>query len=148
MAAFISPMPDDWQNDPQKSEFMRELLLWLNDMNREGGIIDTGEETTETVVTHAEKLDFVTVTQDVNLDTTEAQAQAATTALAALLDSLPDYTITNDGTQRSLNADSAAGAISDPPTQAQVENLRNSQLVSDDVLATLLRDLGDKGIIS
>ena len=146
MASFTSQIPSDWAADPEKSEFMRDLVLFLDEMTREEGIIATGEATTATVLTQQEKLDLMTISQDVNLDTVESQAQAATDALASLLDSLPDYTITNDGTVRTLNADSAAGAITNPPTQAEVENLRDAVLIIADFIATMNRDLQNKDI--
>lgn len=51
------------------------------------------------------------------------------------------YTITNDATDRTFNANRAAGAISSPPTQAEVENIRDSVLELADVVATLIKDL-------
>ena len=125
---------------------MRDLTLFLNAMTNEEGVIAQVDLTTEAVLTQQEKLDLMTVTQDVNLDTMEAQAQAATDALALLQNSLPDYVISNDGTVRTLNADDAAGAISINPTQAEVENIRDAVLVIADFIATMNRDLQNKDI--
>ena len=146
VAPFIQPIPDDWLKDPDKSEFMRALLLTLNELLRPEGAIATSEATTEVVLTQQEKLDLMTVTQDVNLDTVESDTAANTSSLASLLDSIPVYSISNDGTDRTFNADAAAGAITSPPTQAEVENIRDAVLGQGDVLATVIRDLKNKDI--
>lgn len=52
-----------------------------------------------------------------------------------------NYTITNDATDRTFDANAASGAISSPPTQAEVENIRDAVLELADVVATLIRDL-------
>ena len=146
MASFTSQIPTDWASDPEKSEFMRDLVLFLDDMTREEGIIATGEATTAVVLTQQEKLDLMTISQAVNLDTVEAQAAAATTALAILQSASPNYVISNDGTDRSINADSAAGAISNPVTQTQGELLRDAILELSDFVCTMNRDLQNKDI--
>ena len=145
---FIQPIPDDWLKDPDKSEFMRALLLTLNELLRPEGSIAVSEATTEVVLTQQQKLDLIAVTQNVNLDTMESDTATSKDAIEGLQDGLPAYSISNDGTNRTLNADAAAGAISNPPTQAQIENLRDAQLASDDVQATLIRDLANKGLVS
>lgn len=57
------------------------------------------------------------------------------------------YTPTNDATDRSWDADAAAGAITSPPTQAEVENIRDAVLELSDVMATLVSDLQARGVI-
>lgn len=52
-----------------------------------------------------------------------------------------NYTVTNDTTDRTFDANAAAGAISSPPTQAEVENIRDAVLELADVVATLIKDL-------
>ena len=146
VASFTSPIPTVWASDPETAAFMRDLTLFLNDLTREEGVIAQVDLTTEVVITQQEKLDLMTITQDVNLDTVESQAQAATDALAVIQNSSPDYVISNDGTVRTLNADDAAGAISVAPTQAEVENIRDAVLTLADFVATNNRDLQNKDI--
>ena len=86
--------------------------------------------------------------QQQQIDTVEAETDTNTAALAAFLTGLPTYSITNDGTDRTFNADSAAGTITGPnPTQAEVENIRDAVLEIADVLATIIRDLANKSIV-
>lgn len=146
VSPFIAPIPEALLKDPDTAEFFRNLLLVLDDLLRPEGAIATSEATTEVVLTQQEKLDLMTVTQDVNLDTVESQTVANTTSLASLLDSLPAYSISNDGTDRTFNADAAAGAITNPPTQAEVENIRDAVLEQADVLATVIRDMVNKNV--
>jgi hypothetical protein len=146
MASFTSPIPTEWAADPEKAAFMRDLVLLLNDLVSPEGVIATSTATTEVVLTQQEKLDLMTVTQAVDLDTVESQAAAATAALAVIQNSLPDYVISNDGTLRTLNADDAAGAISPAVTQAEVENIRDAVLLLADFVATMNRDLQNKDI--
>ena len=145
---FLVPIPQAFLKDPEVAEWARALTLLLDDITSADGTIAVGEETAEVVLTQQEKLDLVTVTQAVNLDTVEAETAANTTAIGQIQTGTPDYVISNDGTVRTLNADAAAGAISATYVQAEIENLRDAQLVSDDVLATLLRDMAGKGLIS
>ena len=147
-ATFQVPVPQFLQEDRDTAEYFRALNLFINDLVSPEGVIATGEATAVVVLTQQEKLDLMTVSQDVNLDTVESQAQAATDSLASLLNSLPNYSISNDGTDRTFNADSAAGAITNPPTQAEVENLRDTVLEIADVLATVIKDLSNKDIFS
>ncbi|MBU8921793.1 MAG: hypothetical protein KOO63_08235 [Bacteroidales bacterium] len=144
--SFTSQIPDKFLEDAGTSEWARDLTLYLNDLNREGGVVSTVGETETIVLTQQEKLDLMTVTASVNLDTVKAASEANTTALAGLQDSAPAYSITNDGTDRAYSADAAAGAITNPPSQAEVENIRDAVLEIADVLATLIRDLKDKDI--
>ena len=146
VASFTSPIPTVWASDPETAAFMRDLTLFLNDLTSETGVIAQVDLTGEIVLTQQEKLDLMTITQDVNLDTVESQAQAATDALAVIQNSSPDYVISNDGTVRTLNADDAAGTISAAPTQAEVENIRDAILTLADFVATNNRDLQNKDI--
>lgn len=143
---FLTPIPEAFLKDASVAEWARQVTLYLDALSAPEGVLATSEATTEVVLTQQEKLDLVTVTQGVNLDTVEAQAAAATTALADLLNDLPAYTISNDGTVRTLNADDAAGAISVGYVAAEIENLRDAILVIGDVLSTVIRDLKNKGI--
>ena len=145
---FLVPIPQAFLKDPEVAEWARALTLLLDDITSADGTIAVGEATAEVVLTQQEKLDLMTVTQAVNLDTVEADTAANTTAVGQIQTGTPDYVISNDGTVRTLNADAAAGTISVGYVQAEIENLRDAQLNSDDVLATFLRDLANKGIIS
>lgn len=143
---FTVPIPEAFLKDSGVAEWARQVTLYLDELSRPEGILDNAEETTDIVLTQQQKLDLMTITQGVNLDTVEAQAAAATTALADLRNSLPKYTISNDGTVRTLNADDAAGAISVGYVAAEIENLRDAILVIGDVLSTVIRDLKNKQI--
>ena len=147
LSPFLAPTPSAWDGDSEIVSWLFNLNVILDDLSREGGIVSTGEETTATVVTHAEKLDFVTVTQAVNLDTVESDTASNKSALAGLQDSLPEYSISNDGTDRVFNANAAAGAITSPPTQAEVEGVRDAILELADVVSTLIRDLAQKDLL-
>ena len=137
---FTWQIPHDPKEDPSFGEWRRNVTLLLDQLTRQDGVVSTVESTADTVVTQGEKLAFITVTQAVNLDTLE-------TAVEKIATSSPDYTISNDGTVRTLNADDAAGAISASPTQAEVENLRDAILTLADVVATMNRDLQGKDIL-
>jgi hypothetical protein len=119
----------------------------MDDLTRPEGTLETVETTETVVLTHSEKLDLITVTATVNLDTVATDTAASKATLATIASSSPTYTISNDGTQRTLNADAATGAITSPPTQAEVELLRDVILGQADTIATLIRDLTAKGIL-
>ena len=144
--SFIVPTPDAWRDDAQINAYIFQLTMVLDQLLRPEGAVATGEATTATVLTQGEKLDLIGVTQTVDLDTIESETTANTSALASLLDNLPAYSVTNDGTDRTFSADAAAGAITNPPTQAEVENLRDTLLEIADVLATVIRDLRNKDV--
>lgn len=66
----------------------------------------------------------------------------------ATLDAVTNaYTINNEVATRTLDADDAAGSITNPPTQAEVENIRDAVLTLADVVGTLIEDLKAKGIV-
>ena len=146
VASFTSPIPTVWAADPETAAFMRDLTLFLNDLTSEDGVIATVDATAEVTLTQQEKLDLMIISQEVNLDTVEAESVAATAALAVIQNSSPNYTISNDGTVRSINADDAAGAISATYAQAEIENLRDAILTLADFVCTNNRDLQDKDI--
>ena len=145
---FVTPIPPAFLKDDGVAEWARQLTLYLDNLSRPEGTLATSETTTATVLTQQEKLDLMVISQEVNLDTVEAQAAAATLSLADLLNSLPDYNISNDGTVRTLNADAAlivAGAVY---SQTDFQQLIDAFGVVSDYLATITRDLEDKGIFS
>ena len=144
---FTHPIPDRFRGDQNALEFFRSLVLFLDDISSPDGALETGAATTVTVLTHSEKLDLITVTVAIDLDATTVSIAANTAALAALTDSAPSYTITNDATDRVFDANSAAGAITNPPTQAEVENIRDAVLEQADVLATVVNDLANKNVL-
>lgn len=63
------------------------------------------------------------------------------------LNTTQTYTVTNPATDRAFDANEAAGAISNPPTTAEVENIRDAVLELADVVGTLIVDLRTWGII-
>jgi len=145
---FIQPIPEALLKDPDTAEFFRALLLTLNELLRPEGAIATSEATTEVVLTQQEKLDLIGVTQDVDLDTIESDTAANKAKLALLQNRFPAYHISNDSTDRTFNANSAAGTISSPPTQAEIENIRDAVLKYADNLATVIKDLNNKDVFS
>lgn len=58
-----------------------------------------------------------------------------------------EYTVSNGTTDRTFDADAAAGSITATPTQAEVENIRDAVLEIADVLSTLITDLRAAGVI-
>jgi len=145
---FLVPIPDAFLADSGTAEWARQVTLYLDDLSRPDGVLDTSESTTTTVLTQQEKLDLMTVTQAVDLDTIESQAVAATAALAVIQSQTPDFAISNDGTQLSLNADDAAGTISATYQQAEIENIRDAVLTLADFVATVTRALINKDLFS
>ena len=144
---FTVPIPPEFLERPGTAEWARRVTLVMTELLRPGGVLNISEDTADTVLTQQEKLDLMLITQEVDLDAVEAQAAASTQALADLLNSLPDYNISNDSTLRTLDADDAAGAITTPiVAPAEVENIRDAVLVLADYVATLTRDLKNKGI--
>lgn len=55
---------------------------------------------------------------------------------------ISSYSFLNLSTDRAFDANAAAGSISSPPTQAEVENIRDAVLEIADVVGTLITDLG------
>ena len=145
---FIHPIPEAFLKDPEVSEWARAVTLLLDDLTRPDGAIATSTATTEVVLTQQEKLDLMTVTQAVNLDTVEAETTANTAAVAKIASSSPDYNISNDGTVRTFNAD--AGLITAGLTYSQTDfqQLIDAFGVLSDVQATVIRDLKDKDVFS
>jgi len=138
---FIVPAPGEWAKDPQISNWVFHLQLLLDNLTREDGVVDSGDATAAVVLTQQEKLDLIGITQNVNLDTLES-------GFNSLVTGTPLYTPSNDVTKRSFNANAAAGAISATPTQAEVENIRDAVLGQADVIATVIRELGIKSVLS
>ena len=58
------------------------------------------------------------------------------------------YTTSNVITDRTFDADAAAGTISATPTQAEVENIRDAILELADVIATIIADLKNKELLT
>lgn len=134
---FLVPIPAAFLKDAGTAEWARQLTLYLDDLSRPEGVLAASATTTTTTAEQATTL----VTLQAEMDAVEAQ-------LAALLTSLPSYTITNDNTVRAFNANDAAGAITAPAVlQAEGENIRDAVLVLADVVATLIRDLKNKQIL-
>ncbi len=70
-----------------------------------------------------------------------------TDTVNTLVGNTDEYTPTNVTTDRVFDADAAAGSISSPPTQAEVENIRDAVLELADVAGTLIEDLQSAGVI-
>ncbi len=143
-----SEIPRSWAQVPDVTAWLLRQFRWNHDMwQRTGAGVDVvGENQTNlanlttTVTAMKVKTDFITVTQDVNLDTIESE-------LNEIHSASPTYTPTNDSTDRAWDCNAAAGAISNPPTQAEVENLRDSLLELSDVVATLVADFQTKNVL-
>jgi len=65
-----------------------------------------------------------------------------------LTDATSAYTISNATTDRTLDANAAAGTISATPTQAEVENIRDAVLDLADFVATIIADLKEKEVLT
>ncbi len=144
---FIFPLPEGFSEIEGAVPYFENLQRFLNELrDRTGAGTDTIADTEATVVTHAEKLDFVTITQAVDLDALETESAASTVKIDLIATSSPIYVPSNDGTDRTWDANAAAGAIGSPPTQAQVENIRDAVLEISDVVATQARDLAAKNV--
>ena len=147
MSSFTSPIPTEWAADPEKAAFMRDLVLLLNDLVSPEGVIATSTATTEVVLTQQEKLDLMTVTQAVDLDTIEADTAANKTAIDLIATGSPDYTISNDGTVRTLNADAALIVAGLTYSQTDMQTVIDAFGVLSDFTATMNRDLQNKDIL-
>ena len=130
---FLAPPPKGFEDIEGAEEWARAIILTFNELLSPDGVLDTVDETL--------------VEQGADLIAVATQVDTNTASLSGLQNSLPVYTIGNDTTDRTLNANSAAGAISDPPTQAEVENVRNALLAQADILATVINDLANKDIV-
>lgn len=75
-------------------------------------------------------------------DITETRTLEIDTSVVIDKSGIPTYTPTGGSTDRTFDANAAAGSISNPPTQAEVENIRDAVLELADVVATLVSDLG------
>jgi len=86
---------------------------------------------------------------DVAFDNSASGLTATTVqgAINEIASDSPDYTLSNVTTDRVLDADAAAGAISATPTQAEVEALRDAVLQLADVVGTLAADLQVKKLL-
>ena len=139
---FTAPIPEELRKDPSTVEYFRQLGLFLDNISRPEGVLATADLTAEVTLTQQEKLDLLTVTQGVNLDDMESKINLIATGL-------PNYSVSNDGTLRTLNADAATGAITAPAVlQAEGELLRDAILELADFVSTMYRDLKAKGIFS
>ena len=58
------------------------------------------------------------------------------------------YTISNVTTDRTFDANAAAGTISATPTQAEIENIRDAVLELADIVATMIADLKAKDLLT
>ncbi len=58
------------------------------------------------------------------------------------------YTTSNVSTDRTLDANAAAGAISATPTQAEIENIRDAVLALADNVATIIADMKEKEVLT
>jgi len=134
---FIANMPVGFRDIEGAEPYFRFLHLFLEDLRtRTGGETDVVEATADEVVTLGGTVAANTVSSAAN-----------TASLAALLNSLPAYSISNDGTDRAFDANAGAGSITNPPTQAEVENIRDALLELADVVATAIRDLAAKSVL-
>ena len=144
--AFLVPIPKGFNDIEEAISYFTFLHKFLEDLRtRTGGATDTVEATADEVVTLSAQVTINTASTATNLAT-----------LTALLDSSPTYSISNDGTDRTFNADAAvAGTGVDVADAGPV----NVALLSDhdalvgvvneraDVLATLIRDLVAKNVL-
>ena len=143
---FLTPIPEAFLKDAGIAEWARQLTLYLDDLSRPEGTLATSEATTATVLTQQEKLDLLTVTQSVDLDQIEIDTAANKSAVDLIATSSPDYTISNDGTVRTLNADAGLIVAGLTYSQTDFQQLIDAVGVVSDFLATMNRDLQSKDI--
>ena len=140
---FITPIPEAFKKDSGTAEWARQLTLWLDDISRPGGVLAASEATGITVVTQGATIDTLAT----DLDTVSTQTNANTAAIAVVRSGLPTYVISNDGTVRTFNADAALITAGVAYSQTEQQQLIDAVGVLSDVLATLIRDLKNKGIL-
>ena len=143
---FILPIPQMFLDDPEVAEWARTITLLLDDLTSAEGAIAQGDATAEVVLTQQEKLDLMTVTQAVDLDTIEADTATNKTAIEKIATSSPDYSITNDGTQRSLNADAGLIVAGLTYSQTDFQQLIDAHGDLADFVATNNRDFQNKDV--
>ena len=146
MTTFTSPIPDKFLEDPQVAEWARDLTLFINDLVAPEGVIAQGDATTAVVLTQQEKLDLMTISQSVDLDQVEADTATNKTAIEKIATSSPDYTISNDGTQRTLNADAGVIVAGLAYSQTDFQQLIDAHGDLADFVATNNRDLQNKDV--
>jgi hypothetical protein len=143
---FLIPIPQAFLDGSldnktgELGEWARTIHLLLDQITAANGAIATGEATTEVVLTQQEKLDKITVTQDVNLDDMESDIDLIATGE-------PAYVIVGDTTKRFLNADEASAAVSATYVQAEAQAEKDARLNLADVTSTMQKDLAAKGIL-
>lgn len=130
---FFLPIPAAFLKDPEVAEWARQLQLYLNDLSSPTGTITLIESDVDTA--------------EANIATNTANITTIAATVNGLLDSDPTYTVTNGATDRSFDANAAAGAITNPPSQAEVENIRDAVLELADVVGTLIGDLQDENVL-
>ena len=130
---FLVQPPKGFEDIEGATEWVRAVTLTFNDLLRPDGVLDS--------------VDATLLEQDADLVAVAAATDANTTNIAALLNSSPTYSISNAVTDRTFNANSASGAITDPPTKAEVEHIRDVLLETADVLSTIISDLANKDIV-
>ena len=116
---------------------------------RRGGEAEPGlvEIATQTEVNTGTDTSNVITPATLANSTLSSTVALVVSVLNAVVSSSPNYTPSNDTTDRTWDANQAAGAISATPTQAEVENIRDAVLEISDVLATLVTDLQDKNVL-
>ena len=143
---FIASMPVGFRDIEGAEPYFRFLHLFLEDLRtRTGGETDVVEATAGEVVTLGGTVAANT-----------ASSAANTASLASLLNSLPAYSISNDGTDRTFNADAAVNGTGIDVADAGPTNVA---LLSDhdalvavvqehaDVIATVIRDMVAKNVL-
>ena len=142
---FLAQQPKGFDSIEGAHEWARAVSLSLNDLLRPGGTVATVDATALTTLSQADQI--TTLTTSLN-DTI--------TALDNVITSLPTYTITNDSTDRSLNANAAVSGTGIDVADAGPANVA---LLSDhdalvavvqglaDVVATLVKDLAAKSVL-
>ena len=143
---FLVPIPEAFLKDSGTAEWARQITLYLDNLSRPEGALATSEATTVVVLTQQEKLDLLTVTQSVDLDQIEIDTAANKTAVDLIATGSPDYTISNDATLRTLNADAGLIVAGLTYSQADFQQLINAVGALSDFVATMERDLKNKGI--
>lgn len=142
---FLTQQPQGFDDIEGAGEWARNVSLALNALLRPGGTVATVDATALT-----------TQTQEGQITTLTTSLNDTITALNAVVTSSPTYTITNDSTDRSLNANAAVSGTGIDVASAGPADVA---LLSDhdalvgvvqglsDLVSTLVRDLADKSVL-
>ena len=128
---FLVQPPKGFEDIEGAEEWARAIILTFNDLLRPDGVLDS--------------VDATLLEQDADLTAVAAATDANTTNIAALLNSSPVYTITNDSTDRMLDASGVSVSATYQEAEQQAQSAKLVAIAN--VLATIINDLANKDIV-